>query len=325
TCWSYHLGATDFDSIMSKLCAEFGGVQDESKFELCDTIRIILKSYPRINFDGSVPKWLPSIQRGLRDVLLSKIGKMQRDPAIKLVAAVLEASDFDWILCDGGSEEERGKFFMILLNLVCIEVIMHLDEKKLDQMIQESDLVVACFYVLEGGVNCLVNEKINFIQESKRMQLLRFLSDGDPNISDVKERYFICALIRVLAAWLAEETAASREDVYSILPYVLKTAADTFEVQKLEKLRSLPGRGGKANYSNFSEETVLASKNQPVIHPPDTLRFLLPALCHLVTEDPSRQIFLDLKMHDTLYIYASYHWSILESYKQWLEEQVSKN
>ncbi|XP_040575000.1 neurochondrin homolog [Lepeophtheirus salmonis] len=337
TCWSFHHGATDFDSIMSKLCCEFEAVHDETKFELCDTIRIILKSYPRINFDGLVPQWLPSIQKGLRDVLLSKIGNTQRDPAIKLVAAVVEASDFDWVLSDeSNTEQERGKFFMILLNLVCIEVIMHLDEKKLEQMIYESDLVVACFYVIEGGVNCLVNEKINFIPESKRTQLYSalknafntimkflqdFLSDGDPIITDVKERYFVCAIIRVLAAWLAEETSASRENVYSVLPYILKTASDTFEVQKLEKLRSLPGRG-KSNFSNFSEETVLASKNQPVIHPPDTLRFLLPALCHLVTEEPSRQIFLDLKMHDTLYKYASYHWSIFESYKTWLEERA---
>ncbi|CAB4070125.1 unnamed protein product [Lepeophtheirus salmonis] len=315
TCWSFHHGATDFDSIMSKLCCEFEAVHDETKFELCDTIRIILKSYPRINFDGLVPQWLPSIQKGLRDVLLSKIGNTQRDPAIKLVAAVVEASDFDWVLSDeSNTEQERGKFFMILLNLVCIEVIMHLDEKKLEQMIYESDLVVACFYVIEGvALKNAFNTIMKFLQD--------FLSDGDPIITDVKERYFVCAIIRVLAAWLAEETSASRENVYSVLPYILKTASDTFEVQKLEKLRSLPGRG-KSNFSNFSEETVLASKNQPVIHPPDTLRFLLPALCHLVTEEPSRQIFLDLKMHDTLYKYASYHWSIFESYKTWLEERA---
>ena len=55
---------------------------------------------------------------------------------------------------------------------------------------------------------------------------------------------------------------------------------------------------------------------------PDILRYLLPALCHLVAEDKSRKILMDLKIHETLYTYLSFHWSIYDSYKHWLEEQV---
>ena len=55
---------------------------------------------------------------------------------------------------------------------------------------------------------------------------------------------------------------------------------------------------------------------------PDTLRFLLPALCHLVVEDKSRKIVVDMKLHETLYTYLSYHWSIFDSFKHWLEQQV---
>ena len=75
---------------------------------------------------------------------------------------------------------------------------------------------------------------------------------------------------------------------------------------------------------------------------PDTLRFLLPALCHLIagipnipniskyptilccliSEEKSRQILLDMKIQEILYTYLSYHWTIFDSYKKWLEEQA---
>jgi len=55
---------------------------------------------------------------------------------------------------------------------------------------------------------------------------------------------------------------------------------------------------------------------------PDTLRFLLPALCHLIAEEKSRQILLDMKIQEILYTYLSYHWTIFDSYKKWLEEQA---
>ena len=65
-------------------------LQDEHKFELCDVIRTILRSFPKSNFDEE--SWLPMLQRGLHDILFSKISKRQRDPAMQLVAAVIEVS-----------------------------------------------------------------------------------------------------------------------------------------------------------------------------------------------------------------------------------------
>ena len=36
--------------------------QDQSKFELCDVIRTILRSFPKSNFDED--PWLPLLQKG---------------------------------------------------------------------------------------------------------------------------------------------------------------------------------------------------------------------------------------------------------------------
>ena len=69
-------------------------------------------------------------------------------------------------------------------------------------------------------------------------------------------KYFVCATIRILGAWLSEETQALRDEVYDILPFILQLGSDTFEAQKLAKLAALPGRGSN-DLSNFTPESAL--------------------------------------------------------------------
>ena len=97
-CWSYHSAFKDFNRLMGKLCTDFANSHDDTKFELCDTIRTILRSYPKSSFDDDDCEWLPMVQQGLHDILFSRLGKKQRDPAMMLVASVIEVSDFQWCL-----------------------------------------------------------------------------------------------------------------------------------------------------------------------------------------------------------------------------------
>ena len=90
-CWDYHSGHEDFNAVMAKFCEDFAASSDADKFELCDTIRTVIRSFPKTCFGDDDP-WLPGLQRGLRDILFSKISRAQRDPALKLVSAVVEAS-----------------------------------------------------------------------------------------------------------------------------------------------------------------------------------------------------------------------------------------
>ena len=46
-CWDYHRGEEDFAGIMAKLSADFAAVTDQSKFELCQNIAVVLRSWPR--------------------------------------------------------------------------------------------------------------------------------------------------------------------------------------------------------------------------------------------------------------------------------------
>ena len=79
-----------------------------NRFELCDTIRTVLRSFPKANFEDDSHPWLSKLQKGLNDILFSKIGKSQRDPALILVAAVIEVSDFEWCLADTELGETDG-------------------------------------------------------------------------------------------------------------------------------------------------------------------------------------------------------------------------
>lgn len=48
---------------------------------------------------------------------------------------------------------------------------------------------------------------------------------------------------------------------------------------------------------------------------------LLPGLCHLVAEEKPRKILLQLGLHETLHSYFSYHWSIYDSFRTWLNQK----
>jgi len=337
-CWTYYSGPEDFNNLMMKFCREFSILQDEIKFDLCDVIRTILRSFPKSNFDDET--WLPLLQKGLHDILFSKITKKQRDPALQLVAAVIEVSDFEWCLTDNVETQERGRFFLIILNLATIEVIMHLEEQTLDEIMANSELLVSCYYIIESAVSYMASDRLLLLDHGQRGQLytamkngfasiLRFLQelavmlkDQTHHMDNQQKKYFVCATIRILGAWLSEESMAMREEVCEILPFILTLSNETFESQKLTKLSMLPGRGSN-DFSDFTESSagaIMTRKDGQLT--PDTLRFLLPALCHLVSEEAPRQILIDMKIQEMLYAYLSYHWTIFDSYKKWLDQQV---
>ena len=193
-------------------------------------------SFPKINYDEDDP-WLPLLYQGLRDILFSKLAKKHRDPALKLVSAVIEASDFEWCLQDpsgqgGGGEGERGKFFLIILNLSCIEVrlksarskrsfnfielvllyqvVMHLEERKLETILQDADLLVGCYHIIESAVQCMASDRLeNSLEQKQKGQLytalknafatiLKFLSETsltlkeEPNrLDDIKVGFYL--------------------------------------------------------------------------------------------------------------------------------------
>jgi len=217
---------------------------------------------------------------------------------------------------------------------------MHLEEQSLDEIMEKSELLVSCYYIIESAVAYMASDRLLLLDQRQRGQLYTALKNGFTSIlgflqelsltlkeqtyhlENHQKKYFVCATIRILGAWLSEETMAMREEVYEILPFILTLSNETFEYQKLTKLSALPGRGTTdlGDLIQTSSATILLKQGEVIT--PDTLRFLLPALCHLIVEEKSRQILLDMKIQEILYTYLSYHWTIFDSYKKWLDEQA---
>ena len=60
---------------------------------------------------------------------------------------------------DVSATEKGSRFFQIVCNLACIEVIMNLEEKQLDdEILENSELLVACYFIIESAVSYLANQ-----------------------------------------------------------------------------------------------------------------------------------------------------------------------
>ncbi|XP_015609786.1 neurochondrin homolog [Cephus cinctus] len=313
--------ATDtapFHAIINKIALDFETDHTERKFELCSILQALLFSCRRdaISSTAKEESWPQSIYKALNDILGSKIGKNQRDPALKLASVMLDILGVEWALAD---EEKPKVFFLLLIQLASIEVRMQLEGKQLKTVMGNAELVTACFIILEISLSYITTDQLDLEQKEKQslytalkgafaavIGLLTSVSKMK-ELTDIKERIFVCAMVRVLAAWLAQETSAMRPQVYAVLPFMLTVANDTFYACRNRKLAEKARAAAKPGEGSSSDE--------PVTHDPlsqiDVLRLLLPALCYLAVEEDARKILLKHKQDEVLFECFSYHWTIV--------------
>lgn len=309
-----------FHTIMNKIALDFETDHSERKFELCTILQALISSCRAnaVSITSKDESWPQSIYKGLNDILGSKITRNQRDPALKLASAALELLGVDWALAD---EEKPKIYFLLLIQLASIEVRMQLEGKQLKSVVQNGDLVTACFMILEISLSYITTDQLDLEQKEKQslytalkgafsaiIGLLTAVSKMK-DLTDIKERVFVCAMVRVLAAWLAQETSAMRPQVYAVLPFMLTVANDTFYAHRNRKLSEKAKAGAK------SDEGSTSSSIEPIIHDPlsdvDVLRIMLPALCYLAVEEDARKILLKHKQEEILFECLSYHWTIV--------------
>ncbi|XP_012149921.1 neurochondrin [Megachile rotundata] len=308
-----------FHAIMNKIALDFETDHTERKFQLCTILQALLMSCRKdISVTAKDESWPISIHKALYDILASKIGKNQRDPALKLASVMLDLLGAEWTLSD---KEKPKVFFLLLIQLASIEVRMQMEGKQLKTVMTNADLITSCFVILEISLAYITNDQLDLEQKEKQslytalkgafaaiIGLLTSVSKMK-ELTDIKERVFICAVVRVLAAWLAQETTAMRPQVYAVLPYILTVANDTFYAYRNRKL----AEKAKANAKNKNDEGP--SSVEPVTYDPlseiDLLRLLLPALCYLAVEEDARKILIKHKQEEVLFECLSYHWTIV--------------
>ena len=100
--------------------------------------------------------------------------------------------------------------------LVNVQVIMHLEEQSLDEIMEKSELLVSCYYIIESAVAYMASDRLLLLDQRQRGQLYTALKNGFTSILDFlqelsltlkeqtyhledhQKKYFVCATIRIL-------------------------------------------------------------------------------------------------------------------------------
>lgn len=129
------------------------------------------------------------------------------------------------------------------------------------------------YYILLGPVSpevllqihTVLIEAFTFI-----LYLLKTTSEGDKDSKELISDYpIIIASVRVLGAWLAEDSLSLSSEVYHLLPFLMQ----------------------------------LCSISSPRQEDQDLLKFLLPGLCHMTADDKGRGVLMEIRFQK---IVASY-------------------
>ena len=145
--------------------------------------------------------------------------------------------------------------------------------------------MVHCFSILENviillacqedeGAKCKIKEESKLQLHTTLMEFFAFLVRSLKTLTDGKSLQsqptlsYLTAVIRLLGAWLAEDSLSLTDELYSLLPFLI---------------------GQCYNIEN------------------DTLKFLLPGFNHLVTETKSRRILIGSGLMNVLMKHMQYY------------------
>uniref|UniRef100_A0A8C6X3J9 Neurochondrin n=1 Tax=Naja naja TaxID=35670 RepID=A0A8C6X3J9_NAJNA len=285
---------TDLMGVLSVLSAEFQKAEDMTKFQLCE---VLARFVPPLLPPGS--ECLLPLYRGLASILTSKLSSSQRDPALKLSACLSQACSSAWI--PAGSS--GSKFFALLVNLACVEVRLTLEELDLSEVDKKRELMAACYILMELAIVECTREKGSLLQETQKVQLVGILEEALGAVihylRQVRKKLedpFIFASVRILGAWLAEETSFLKQEICDLLPFLIYYAKVLFAGFWIERL--------------IQNSLALNSLPGPCVSPS---RFLLPGLSHLTAEDRPREILISEGAPVLLCQYFLHRWETFVS------------
>ncbi|NXU07404.1 NCDN protein, partial [Buphagus erythrorhynchus] len=296
-CWQRD--APQLLAVLSKLSGDFLKAEDMTKFELCEVLPHFIPLSPPLTENSQGSECLCRLYKGLADVLGSKLSQSQRDPALKLAASLVQACGAEWIPAGSAG----SKFLALLVNLACVEVRLTLEEPGAMEMEGKKEVVTACYVLMEMGIQECLREESPLLENVQKMQLMRIMEEAFGAVifylREVKQEElqdpFIFASVRVLGAWMAEETSSLKQEICELLPFLVDYARRLFkEGSPAESLPQAELVSTKASAS-----------------PQDALRFLLPGFCHLTAEDRPRNILISEGAPALLCEYFLQQWEVL--------------
>ncbi|NXL93338.1 NCDN protein, partial [Alectura lathami] len=293
-------------AVLSKLSEEFLRAEDMTKFELCELLPRFIPLSPPLTQESQGSECLHTIYKGLASILGSKLSEAQRDPALKLAASLVQACGSEWI----PAESNGSKFLALLVNLACVEVRLTLEEP--DPMKEEGkkEVITACYVLIEMGIQECLKEEEPLLEAAQKMQLMRIMEEAFAAVifylRQVKQEAlqdpFVFASVRILGAWMAEETSSLKQEICELLPFLVRYA---------EKLFKEGGTAESLPQADAVQAGPVSTESSVV--PQDALRFLLPGFCHLTAEDRPRDILISEGAPALLCDYFLHLWEVLTS------------
>lgn len=304
-CWKKN--RNELQCLLVKLSEDFDNEGDSHKFYLAEILPVFLPPLPLLIETSWGTNCLKHLSRGLLKILSSKLSISQRDPAFKLAACLSNIYGSSWIMID--SRGEKAKFLSLLVNLACVEVRMALE----DPMPQDSRqaTATACYALVEMGIQeCTKEERHPVLSEEQKVQLIQVMQEAFAAVMyylqqvgwERMEDPFVLASVRLLGAWLAEETSCFRQEVIQLLPFLVHYMRTWFQrgVTCRKQLKEAP-------------QMALLSSSWGAVWPADAIRFLLPALCHLSAEEAPRKILISEGVPALLCEYYQEKWEMFSS------------
>ncbi|NXL57260.1 NCDN protein, partial [Chordeiles acutipennis] len=298
-CWQRD--APQLLAVLSKLSDDFLKAEDMTKFELCEVLPRFIPLSPPLAQDSQGCECLHRLYKGLANILASKLSQSQRDPALKLAACLVQACGSEWIPAGSAG----SKFLALLVNLACVEVRLTLEEPDPLEMEGKKEVVAACYVLIEMGIQECLREEKPLLKDVQKMQIMRIMEEAFGAVifylRQVKQEQlqdpFIFASVRVLGAWMAEETSSLKQEICELLPFLVHYAKKLFK------------EGSRA--VSPPQPELVSTEGSAL--PQDALRFLLPGFCHLTAEDRPRDILISEGAPALLCEYFLHQWEVFTS------------
>ncbi|KAM4794803.1 neurochondrin [Rhinophrynus dorsalis] len=304
-CWKK--SGKELQLLLRQLSEEFYTEEDSRKFHLAEILPVFLPPTPVLPETSWGRECLKHLCKALLKILSSKLSSSQRDPALKLGACLANAYGSSWILAE--KKNERSRFLALLVNLACVEVRMALEDK--DPVDIRQSVITACYSLIEMGIQeCTKEEERPLLTEEQKLQLIEVMQEACGAVMyylqqmgwDRLEDPFILASVRLLGAWLAEETSCLKLEVIQLLPFLVHYMRTWF--QRGVACKNLPKEVSRV---------ALLSSSWGAIWPGDAIRFLLPALCHLSAEEAPRKILISEGVPVLLCDYYLQQWEVFSA------------
>ncbi|KAG8451425.1 hypothetical protein GDO86_003583 [Hymenochirus boettgeri] len=301
-CWKK--SQPELQLLLTKLTEEFCKEEGEQRSQLTDLLPVFLPPSPVLLDTSWGKECLKHLCKGLFNILSRKLSLSQRDPALKLGACIANNYGSSWIMAE--NKEEGSRLLALIVNLACIEIRMALEDS--EPFNSRESVLTACYALVEMGIQaCTKEERQPVLKNEQKLQLVGVMQEACGAVMyylqqvgwEKLEDPFVLVSVRLLGAWLAEETSCLKHEVFQLLPFLVHYM-QTWHQRNVTcwKMRN-----------DVSQMAITSSWGS--IWPGDPVRFLLPALCHLSAEEAPRRMLISEGVPVLLYEYFQHQWEVL--------------